>query len=75
GASRWDQTHRFGKRFIATDLHNPDLLMFAESFGAVGIRTDPAGLGAALKQAFAANAPVVLEVEVPIMMPPFQIVE
>ncbi|MEE2979927.1 MAG: thiamine pyrophosphate-binding protein, partial [Pseudomonadota bacterium] len=47
GASRWDQTHRFGKRFIATDLHNPDLLMFAESFGAVGIRTDPAGLGAA----------------------------
>ena len=75
GASRWDQIHRFGERFIATDLHNPDLMMFAQSFGAVGIRTDPAGLGDALKQAFAANAPVVLEVEVPVMMPPFQIIE
>ena len=58
GASRWDQTHRFGERFIATDLHNPDLMMFAKSFGAVGIRTDPAGFGDGLKQAFAANAPV-----------------
>ena len=75
GASRWDQTHRFGERFIATDLHNPDLMMFAQSFGTVGIRTDPAGLGDALKQAFDANAPVVLEVEVPVMMPPFQIIE
>ena len=74
GASRWDQTHRFGERFIATDLHNPDFLTFADSFGAVGLRTDPAGLGAALKQAIAADAPVLLEVEVPVMMPPFQIV-
>ena len=74
GASRWDQTHRFGERFIATDLHNPDFLKLAESFGAVGMRTDPAGFGETLGKALAANAPVLLEVEVPIMMPPFQIV-
>ena len=74
GASRWDQTHRFGERFIATDLHNPDFLKFADSFGAVGLSTDPAGLGRALAEALAADAPVLLEVEVPVMMPPFQIV-
>ena len=74
GASRWDQTHRFGERFIATDLHNPDFLKFADSFGVVGLSTDPAGLGQALKEALAAEAPVLLEVEVPVMMPPFQIV-
>lgn len=74
GASRWDQIHRFGERFIATDLHNPDFVKLAESFGAVGMRCDPEGLGEALKQALAANAPVLLEVEIPLMMPPFQIV-
>ena len=74
GASRWDQIHRFDERFIATDLHNPDFVKLAEAFGAVGMRCDPAGLGATLKQALAANAPVLLEVEVPVMMPPFQIV-
>ncbi len=74
GASRWDQTHRFGERFIATDLHNPDFVKLAEAFGAVGMRCDPAGLAGALKAALAAGAPVLLEVEIPVMMPPFQIV-
>lgn len=74
GASRWDQIHRFNERFIATDLRNPDFVKLAEAFGAVGMRCDPAGLGAALEQALGAGAPVLLEVEVPVMMPPFQIV-
>ncbi len=74
GASRWDQTHRFNERFIATDLYNPDFVKLSEAFGAVGMRCDPAGLGASLKQALEANAPVLLEVDVPVMMPPFQIV-
>ena len=74
GASRWDQIHRFDERFIATDLHNPDFVRLAEAFGAVGMRCHPAGLAAALEAALDANAPVLLEVEVPIMMPPFQIV-
>ncbi|MCH8184894.1 MAG: thiamine pyrophosphate-binding protein [Chloroflexi bacterium] len=74
GASQWDQTHRYGRRFIGTDLHNPDFVALAKAFGAVGMRTDPAGLRPALQDALAADAPVLLEVEVPNMMPPFQIV-
>ena len=74
GASRWDQTHRYGERFIGTDLANPDFVKLAESFGAVGMRTNPDGFGDALTKALDANAPVLLEVEVPNMMPPFQIV-
>ncbi len=75
GASRWDQTHQYGERFIGTDLHNPDFVMLAQSFGAVGMRTTPDGLGPALREALSANKPVLLEVEVPNMMPPFQIVK
>ena len=74
GASRWDQTHRYGERFIGTDLANPDFVKLAELFGAVGMRTNPDGLGDALTEALAANAPVLLDVEVLNMMPPFQIV-
>ena len=74
GASRWDQTHRYDGRFIGTDLANPDFMKLADSFGAVGIRTNSDGFGDALGEALNANAPVLLEVEVPVEMPPFQIV-
>jgi acetolactate synthase-1/2/3 large subunit len=74
GASRWDQTHRFGERFIGTDLHNPDFMRLAEAYGVIGLRCDPTDLGPTLREALSARAPVLLEVEVPIMMPPFQIV-
>jgi acetolactate synthase-1/2/3 large subunit len=74
GASRWDQTHRFGGRFIGTDLHNPDFMKLAEAYGVTGLRCDPASLGQTLRKALSVKAPVLLEVEVPIMMPPFQIV-
>jgi len=75
GASEWDQTHRYGGNFIGTDLHNPDFVQLAQSFGAVGMRTDPEGFGEMLEVALNADAPVLLEVVVPNMMPPFQIVE
>ena len=74
GASRWDQMHRFGERFIGTDLQNPDFMKLAEAYGVTGVRCDPAGLGQTLRKALSVKAPVLLEVEVPIMMPPFQIV-
>ena len=75
GASEWDQTHRYGGNFIGTDLHNPDFVRLAESFGAVGMSTDPQGFGEMLEVALNTDAPVLLEVVVPNMMPPFQIVE
>ena len=75
GASEWDQTHRYGGNFIGTDLHNPDFVQLAQSFGAVGMSTDPEGFGEMLEVALNADAPVLLEVVVPNMMPPFQIVK
>ena len=74
GASLWDQTHRYGERYIGTSLSNPDFGKLAEAFGVVGMKTDAEGLGASLGEALAASAPVLLEVVVPTMMPPFQIV-
>ena len=74
GASQWDQTHRYGRRYLGTDLHNPDFVKLAESFGALGMRTDVDGLGASLREALSAGRPTLLEVDVPVMMPPFQIV-
>lgn len=74
GASMWDQTHQYGERYIGTDLNNPDFLKLAEAFGVRGMQADPARIGDALRDALAADAPVLLEVELPNMMPPFQIV-
>ena len=75
GASEWDQTHRYGRNFIGTDLNNPDFMTLAQAFGAVGMRTEPEGFGELLESALGADAPVLLEVVLPNMMPPFQIVE
>ena len=75
GASRWDQEHAFNGRYIGTDLHNPDFVMLAQSFGATGIRTDTDGIGEAITKAMSANSPAVIDVEITNMMPPFQIVE
>ena len=61
------QQERFGhNRVIATDLSNPDLVGFAESFGAMGVRAEPgrAGLRLALEHAFDAGGPAVVEVPV-----------
>lgn len=74
GASRWDQQHQYGQRYIGTDLNNPDFMKLAEAFGVVGMKADPGSIGSALREALNANAPVLLEVELPNMMPPFQII-
>ena len=73
GASEWDQNNRYNQRFIGTDLHNPDFVKMTEAFGAVGMRTDPDGFGPALRKALDTEAPVVLDVTVPNMPPPFQV--
>ena len=46
-----------------TDLHNPDFVKFAESFGAVGMRaSDPMELETLIPLALAREAPVVIDV-------------
>lgn len=65
--NRYANVHRqqkewFGERFIAADLHNPDFVAFAQSFGARAEHVDgPDELRAALERAFAARGPTVIE--------------
>ncbi|HPF45801.1 MAG TPA: thiamine pyrophosphate-binding protein [Emcibacteraceae bacterium] len=61
---RIQQTTHKG-RVIASDLKNPDFVKLGESFGVKSSRTDsPEGLRAALKEGFAHDGPVLIEVQV-----------
>ena len=67
------QKQQYGGRVVASELHNPDFVTFAESFGARGLRVhSPAELRQALVGAFAANAPVLIEVPVGEMPAPWE---
>jgi acetolactate synthase-1/2/3 large subunit len=57
-----DMDEFFGGSY-ETHLHNPDFVLFAESFGAVGMRAkDPLELEKLIPRALALNAPVVIDV-------------
>ncbi len=76
GASRWDQQHRYGNRAIGTELFNPDWDTLAAAFGVRSMSVDsPDELRTALREAFVADEPVLIHARVPVMMPPFQIVD
>jgi acetolactate synthase-1/2/3 large subunit len=61
GVIRWNQLVRFG-RTNAVEFGNPDLVAFAESFGAIGLRvSDRSELCACLQEAFTHDCPVVID--------------
>jgi acetolactate synthase-1/2/3 large subunit len=61
GVIRWKQQLRFG-RASAVDFGNPDLVRFAESFGATGFRVARADeLGEVLAKALACDGPAVVD--------------
>ncbi len=63
GNVRRIQAEHYGNRLIASDLHNPDFVRFAESFGVAAFRArDADGLERALKDAFALNRPALVHV-------------
>ncbi|PWT85911.1 MAG: hypothetical protein C5B56_13290 [Proteobacteria bacterium] len=63
GNVRRIQVEDFGNRVIASDLANPDFQKLTESFGALALRaTSPEALRGALRKAFAAGVPTVIEV-------------
>ena len=65
-----DLDEAFGGTY-GTDLHNPDFVAFAESFGAVGMRaSDPLDLETLIPVALEHEAPVVIEVPVGTMRIP-----
>jgi acetolactate synthase-1/2/3 large subunit len=59
------QKTSYGGRTIAVDLHNPDFVALARSFGMRGERAEtPDALASALRDALAAHAPALIEVPV-----------
>lgn len=61
GVIRWNQLVRFG-RTTAVEFKNPDLVKFAESFGAIGLRvSEPSELRPCLDAALKHKVPVVID--------------
>ena len=59
------QKNLYDNRVIATNLHNPDFVKLAESFGAQGLRaTSPTELRHAIQQGQKTNLPTIIEVPV-----------
>ena len=59
------QEEQFDGRIIGTQLHNPDFIKLAESYGAYAqLATDGTTLETALRTAIAANRPALIEVPV-----------
>jgi acetolactate synthase-1/2/3 large subunit len=59
------QKEWFDGRVICSDLHNPDFVKMAESFGAAGFAAhDPESLRLAMRQAFEQSGPSIIEVKV-----------
>ena len=73
GSTKSDQQINFQGRVLGTDLNNPDFAKLAELFGAKGMKADPERLGRVVREALEAKQPVVIEVPIPTLVPPFQI--
>jgi len=59
------QKDSFGGRNIAVELHNPDFVTLAKSFGMLGLRAKtPDALRHAIREAFDAEGPALIEVPV-----------
>jgi acetolactate synthase-1/2/3 large subunit len=75
GNVRRIQEEQFGNRLIASDLANPDFAKYAESFGAAGRKArGPAELRRALREAFAAREPTLIEVPVGPLPSPWEFI-
>jgi len=67
------QQQQFGGHTIASELRNPDYVKLAAAFGVAGRRVEtPAALESALREAFRANEPTLIEVPVGPMPSPWQ---
>jgi acetolactate synthase-1/2/3 large subunit len=72
GNSNRDQRERFHGREIGTALRNPDWVQLAGSFGIAGVAVPgPEQLGPALREACAADGPVLIACPIPRLPSPF----
>jgi acetolactate synthase-1/2/3 large subunit len=68
GNVKADQLRIYGQE-SASELHNPDFVAFAESFGALGLKAHtPAELKRSIEQAIEAQRPTVIEVPMPLSL-------
>ena len=75
GNVKRDQIEVYGNKVIASDLHNPDFTKMAESFGARGVKvTSPEKLRVALKEAFNADGPTVIEIPIGELPAPWEFI-
>jgi acetolactate synthase-1/2/3 large subunit len=59
------QKNQYGGRTIASDLHNPDFVKFAESFGAQGLKAEsPEQLREAINKGYEHDGPTLIEVPI-----------
>lgn len=66
GNTHLDQRQHYGGRILGTELRNPDIVAYAESFGAAAVRvTTPDALAGAVREACNDPRPVVIEMPVP----------
>ena len=66
GNVRRDQQESFGGRLLGSELHNPDFVRLAESFGVASARVDsPEAMRPALERALADGKPWLIDIEVP----------
>ena len=69
-----EQVEAYGGKVIATDLHNPDFVSLAESFGAVGRRaTTSEELGEAVRRGFDEDGPVVIAAPIGVVPSPWHL--
>jgi acetolactate synthase-1/2/3 large subunit len=70
------QRRQFGGRFIGNRLLNPDYVKFAEAFGAMGMRVENhKELGAKLGMALTTERPVIIEIAVPPLEEPWEVLK
>jgi len=72
GSTKSDQQINFQGRVLGTELNNPDFAKLAELFGARGIKAEPERFGSILGEVLETKQPVVIEVPIPTLVPPFQ---
>jgi len=73
GSTKSDQQRNYQGRLVETDLKNPDFVALAKAFGAKGMKAYPESIDQALMEALEAKQPVVIEVPIPTLVPPFQL--
>jgi acetolactate synthase-1/2/3 large subunit len=71
------QIQKYGGRVIASDLHNPDFVKLAESYGAQGLRVEtPEALASAIRQGFDHDdGPTLIEIPVGDMPSPWHLID